>query len=276
MTAKITQLFEHTTQDAALNGRRASGWSESWYYDGVIGDATLNTRINRLCVRRAALLPASARIVGIRQGQVNPTSGSQSKDVVYPGVANSVQDLPQLALQFTMRSTAGFNQRNVELRGVPDNVVVRGEYVSLADYQTSLRAYFDSLRNDGWLMRAIDRTVLRVNIITITAEGVLTTQENHGLLAGNKISVMSTIDDDEGDKWSFEATCLTPTNATTVPLLLPYDFRGFGYHKGKIRKLGIDYVGVTISDDEILTPKAVMRKAGRPFAQFHGRRTARR
>lgn len=275
MTVKVTQLFQATTVKGNNLAGRIAGWSESLYHAAALDSTELNTRWNALCAKRAALLPTGSSIIGQRVSIVDPVSGSRSYDTQFPGGYGGLQDLPQVALQFSVRSVTGFNQRQFELRGTPDGRVTGGEYAREDQYDGLLIAYFNEVKAGGWLMKAVDRTQIRVKILTITDAGICTCEGAHGLIVGDKVDLQSIVDED-GDSWTITAQVLTRNSDFSVTLIMPFGFAGFAYHKGRIRKKLTSYVGMTITTDEIVAPVAVTRKAGRPFRQFHGRQTARR
>jgi len=274
MKTKVTQLFQCGTVDKDGNAARIGGFSESWYTDLTISDTELTPRWNNLCRLRAALLPANCRIVGNRLAQVDPVGASKGYDTVFPGTAASDNDLPQVALQFSMRAQSGFNNRQVTLRGVPDARVVKGEYAPSQAYNAALAAYFDELTR-FWKMRAIDRTILPVKIVSISSGGLLTTEKPHGLAAEQTVQLMS-VHFGDGPKVSCLAYVVSAPTTTTANIILPAVAHGQAGSGGRARKYLVTYPGVTIASTEVIAPVAVTRKVGAPFRKFRGRRTAKK
>lgn len=276
MTAtKVTLLFGASTKDSTGNTQRLAGFSESYYSTLGIDNPTLKLNWNRLANARAALMPANVSIVGSRYQQVDPVGASRQYDNVYPPSSSIQNDLPQVALQWTVRSFTTFNQRSLILRGMPDARVITGEYSPSPTFGAALIQFFTELRNN-WQFRAIDRTVLPVKIVQIVA-GVMTTVSPHGLVAGDVVNIMSTKVRPEGVVRSYEAGVLPGGTATTAPLYLA----GRGENVpdsdfGRARKALTIYPFFAITDDEVLTPTAITRKVGAPFKKFRGRRTAKR
>lgn len=271
---KVTLLFNAVTKNPAGQAERSAGFSESYYSTLGIDDAQLKANWQALCIARAGVLAQNVSIIGSRYQTVDPVGGSRQYDNKYPPGQSSNNDLPGVALQYTVRSQNSPNQRNVILRGVPDSCVSTGEYTPVAGMGPALTAFFNQLQNK-WQFRAIDRTVLPLRIIDITA-GVMTTAENHGLAQGNIVNIMSAnVAGDPGGKTSYKAFVrLTPSlsTATLVPLEHTTIPNSTG---GRVRKVQIIYPFFQITPEEILNPTAMHRKAGAPFKKFRGRRTVR-
>lgn len=272
---KVTLLFGATTKDTTGNTQRLAGFSESYYSTLAIDNPQLKTNWNNLAIARAALMPSNVSIVGSRYQQVDPVGASRQYDNVYPP-SNSLQnDLPQVALQWTVRSSTTFNQRSLILRGMPDARVVTGEYSPSAPFAAALVAFFSQLVGN-WQFRAIDRTVLPVKIVQIVA-GVMTTAIPHGLVAGDVCNIMSTKVRPEGVIRSYEAGVLNAPTSTTATLYLAG--RGESVPEsdfGRVRKVNTIYPFFSITNEEVLSPTAITRKVGAPFKKFRGRRTAKR
>src|SRR5262249_1107002 len=139
VATKVTLLFEAATVDSAGNAARAAGFSESYYSTLAIDSPLLFTNWTNLATARAALLPTNSRIVGGRFQTVDPVGASRQFDNVYVGASGTLNDLPNVALQWTMRSAAFANQKNVILRSIPDARVVTGEYSPSPAFNAALQ-----------------------------------------------------------------------------------------------------------------------------------------
>lgn len=276
MAVKVTLLFNAGTIDASGNAARSAGFSESYVTTVPIDSPTLQTNWNNLAIARAALLPANTRICGSRFQNIDPVGGSRQYDNVYPGTSSALNDLPSVALQWTIRSPSTPNQRSLILRGIPDARVVTGEYAPSAGYNAALQAFFAQL-TANWQFRAINRTILPVKIRSVVAS-LMTTVTAHGLNVGDYVNVMSTnVPGDPVTKHSYTAVVIAPVTLTTATLALTgrNDFIPDSTG-GRVRKAGIIYPNISITAAEIISPNAINRKAGAPFRKFRGRRTARR
>jgi len=269
---KVTLLIQGGTIDSSGNAARVAGFSETYYSTLAIDAAQLQANWSALCQKRAALLPTNSRIVGSRYQRVDPVGGSRQFDNVYVGSAGTLNDLPNIALQWTVRSPSSANQRNLILRSIPDARVVTGEYSPAPAYDASLQAFFSELTNN-WQFRAIDRTVLPVKIVDITGAGLMVTAVPHGLVLGDHVNIMSTRPDTV-HKSSYEGivtALLTPTQVMIVRADSGLLQSSVG---GRVRKKLIIYPNMSITVGEIVTPVAITRKVGAPFRKFRGRRTA--
>lgn len=273
---KVTLIFQASTFVQGTVQRRVAGFSESYYTLNDPKGAGFRSSVLTLANVRLLLCPVSCTMVGWRVGQVDPTGASRQYDDTAPGGQNVENDLPSMALQFTVRGKDTNNQRSMILRGVPDVRILRGEYNPSQAYNAALRQFFRQLIAN-WKFRARDLSFPKVPINTIDGNGLVTTLKPHGLVNNDLVEVLSTIDS-TGHKFSYIARVNgVPGSATTVQIL------GEGPHpviissaKGRIRKLVWTYPGFDITEDEMITPVAINRKCGGPFLKFRGRRTAKR
>lgn len=271
---KVTLIFNAVTLDPTGNAQRLAGFTESYYSEKDINDATLQTDWNNLAIARANLMPANVSIIGSRYQNVDPTGASRQYDNVYPPTTTVQNDLPGVALQWTVRGLTTANQRSLILRGIPDGRVVTGEYLPSLQYNNAIIAFFAQLKAN-WRFRAIDRTVLPIKIVSIVG-GVMTTATPHGLVAGNVVNIMSTKVGSDRVVTSYEAGVLPGTTANTAGLFLA----GRGENVpdsvfGRVRRAGRIYPRFDITNGEMITPTAIHRKAGAPLKKFRGRRTVR-
>lgn len=278
---KVTTLFHAATTDFDGNGKRLAGFSESWYSTLPPDSTQLNANWSQLCTLRAALMAKNVTIVGQRIQTVRPTGASRSFDTVYPGPSTAANDLPSMALQWTVRSTTP-NQRSVILRGIPDARVINGEYNNVSTYDAAIVAYFTHLKAN-WGYLGLDRTILPVKLVSVDNAGLVTTMEPHGLAVGDDAEVMSAVNV-RGVKHSAVVRVLTVPSDTTFTVFVPRLGRDepptapfvFNTVRGRVRKLVYAFKDVQITSSEMTNPTAITRKAGRPFRVFRGRRTARR
>lgn len=271
---KVTLLFNHATKDSGGNPVRAAGHSESYYSTLAIDNPALQTIWNTLCQKRAALLPANISIIGSRYQKVDPRGASRSFDNIYPATTSSENDLPGVAMQWTVRSANTFNQKSLILPGVPDDRVRTGEYRSDANYNARLTDFFEHLIGN-WVWRAKDRSVAKAKIVTVAANGLITTATPHGLAVNDFVSVQSTnAGNGIPQLISYRGSVVTVVNATQVNVLL---LGRSGWPEpsqlGTIQKELIIYPPFSITTQEIVRPRIIHRKVGSNFLRFRGRRT---
>lgn len=277
---KVTNLFHAATTDFDGNGKRIAGFSESFYSPLAVDSTTLQTQWTALCNKRAALMAKNVSIIGGRYQTVDPVGPTRNFDNQFPPSSTAANDLPGVALQWTVRSTNSANQRSVIIRGVPDARIINGEYFGSDAYNAAIRAYFVELMAN-WQFRTINRTLLPAKIISINDDGLVTCATPHGLLAGDHANVMSAIMTG-GRKVSAEIVVITVPSTTTFTTFVPRRTSDtpipsiYGTTRGRVRKLLIEYHNMTITNQEMIDPTATHRKAGSPFRKFRGRRTAKR
>ncbi len=266
---KVTLEINVGTTGIDNAGVRVGGFSESYYSDKAADDPTIETDARNLAIIRAKLLPIGAKIVGQRIQQVDPVGPSISLAAVSPGASGLATDLPQMALLFHMRSTDGTNNRLVTLRGLPDSLVVTGEYRPQANYTQAIRDYFNEISN-FWLMKGRVRTNPQIKVSSVTVGGLVTLQGDHGLEIADQVIFLRTRNsENELVKGVFYVEDVPSANTF---LIANWANEGFGaITKGKVRKHEEDYFSLRIRDDELAQPRAIVREVGRPFGQFSGR-----
>jgi len=110
-TYKVTILFNAGTVDSSGNAARSAGFSESFYSSPTASLEQVRAKMANLCTVRAALMPANVRIVGQRIQSLDPVGATISYDTVYVGNSTAQNDLPQAALQWTVRGNGTPNSR---------------------------------------------------------------------------------------------------------------------------------------------------------------------
>jgi len=267
-TIKITQLFQLATNVSYPNrtSHRVAGWSESWYFSGSQAGAILATNGPAgLCIKRAALLPVGARIVGQRIQSVDPLAASISLKNSFPGSAGLPCDVPQTALLQTVPSTSGRNVKHFLMRGIPDICVEEGEYTPQAGFAGNLASFQLALSN--FRFKGIDLTETLVDIVSITSGGLVTTIEAHEMVAGESAIVTRSYTDVGENLASGTFKVISDPTTTTLQL------QGWPHGAssgGQLRRRTVIYPiidGLNVVQDRI-----VIRKTGRPFDQYSGRR----
>jgi hypothetical protein len=178
---KVTLLMQATTALSRPNFplHRVGGWSESYYYDGP-GGTDLFARVTgqglrrgstSLCDARARLLAGGAAIVGQRYQFVDPVGRTQTGAAQFPGWAGVLNDIPQMALLCKIATVNGLKQRLLILRGIPDSLVVEGEYNPVPIYDLALDRFFRVLAAFSMKQNSAGRPV---TVNNITSEGLVT------------------------------------------------------------------------------------------------------
>lgn len=275
MTIKCTLLFELSTNitHPDSTAHRIAGWSESYYAPGTTVADALKIIIGAkgasagLAPARAALLARGAAIVGVRFQVVAPAVGaSQSLALSYPGNADQSTDVPQMALLCKAPGKNTANIRKFTLRGVPDLMVVEGEYSPTTGYSRALDSYFKALT--FFQFRARDLTLPTVPIHDVAADGTITALGPLSLALLDQVRVLRT--KDSGSRLRGGVFLVTATTATNVVRVASWPYGATT--GGKVRKEAYAYPFI---DGDSATPgRIIVHKVGRPFDQYRGRRSA--
>jgi hypothetical protein len=277
MSVKLTMLFQLTTNIShpLSPNRRIGGWSESWYFPGQDAAAARAAALNgvgnipSIMSTRAGFLPNGAAIIGARFQVVDPRGPSQSIGVSLPGTYNVESDVPQMALLVRIPGVGVNNVRTTILRGLPDDRVREGELFATQAFAVAIGAWVTSL--PPWRFRGRDLSQPTIKMISISSTGVVATETPHGYGMGDMVRISRTVlssGDFGGGR--FQVSVLGPGALTFT--VLNWD-QGLGLG-GSVRKDGIIYPQPDISN--LSFQRVVVRKVGRPFVGYRGRRSRRR
>lgn len=269
---KVTSLFELNTVPNPFSVGRVGGWSESWYYTGTIAQAKIAYNGGGgLAALRAALLPAGAAIVGQRYQQVDPppVGASFSDGRLYPGAAGIISDIPQMALLINVRALVVTRSKLYMLRGVPDDYVKGGEYQPTPPYAAALTSFLNGLAT--WQFRATDPTLPVIPMTSLnmtTGQGVSAIPNGWAIGETIKFSGLRTVNNPAAPA-SREVRKLTLTPDATH-FNIQGSLVGNSYEQGRGQKVVVIYPFVDPASTTL--NRVVVRKVGRPFDLFRGRR----
>jgi hypothetical protein len=281
-TFKLTTLFQYSSAVSTPNSplHRTGGFSESWYIDAansgqVVTGAQLmpgQFGITGLWPARAQLLPVGTSIIGYRVQQVSPPGPSQAGAILYPGTAGIQADVPQMALLCRAQGQGVNNIRRFTLRAVPDSQVVEGEAAFAAPFLRDLQTFFQSL--NGWKFRGRDLSQPSFRIVSITplVGGGATVQceQLPTVVVNDMVRILRTVDATKNSRGArVQITAVGPGNSVTI------NAWAFGACTlGSIRKDAVVFPLVDINNTGF--GRVVVRRIGRPFVGFRGRRSKRR
>lgn len=245
---------------------RVAGWSESVYSDYPLS-STIAQRFHALQMARAALLPPTAAIIGQRFQLVDPPGVSSTGTRLYPGMSGLPTGSPQKALYLRLRAESTLNNRPTYIRCIPDAIIVTGEYSPTPAFETNLNVYLNALRY--FQFRAKDLAVGSAPIFSITNGGLVTTTENYPVVVGDFVKVSRTRT--TLGVYVGGTHRVTDVDSATQFTIDPWLFGATT--DGRVSL--VDYVYPLIGLPLDTTPRAVMKKVGRPFAGFRGRASKR-
>lgn len=230
--------------------------------------------VPRLASARARLLPANGSIIGFRianytiiGNRLKPTGSSTGK-FQYSGVPRSEVDLPQVAVEMSGAAVGAANQSRFSLRGVPDSVMTNGEYQPDSEYKRSMTLFCNTLVNDEWGFIGRDLTLPSANVLNVVA-GVVTLDGALGLAVGDFLRFHRVKDDDgKPIQGAYRVTASANGGLTlTVANLAQTVTEANGTAR---------WDKIALYDFKTVQPsRAVVRKVGRPFETYRGRRSKR-
>lgn len=264
---KCTMLIQVATVKPDGTPGRIGGFSESVYND-TLGTEGINQFL-KLCEKRAAMLPKFAAVVGQRYQVVNPKGASSTGSARYAGRFDEDADMPQMALYARIGSSGVTNLRPLYLRGMPDEMVKRGEYSPTPGFVTAVANYFNEIT--GFYFKGRDLTLSPAKISTIAEDGtfVLNTPLTFDV---NSVVQISRTNLPFGGQQGAIAYVQTKTDSTHGKLYAanwPY-----GITKGGSMRIFAEQFFV-MQGNTAKIKGSVVKKVGRPFDQFRGRASAR-
>jgi len=273
---KATMLFTQSTNKSGEQPAqvRVGGWSETWYCDDTIANVRAN--FAAVCQVRARMLSNAAAIIGQRYQVLG--SGSQTGVQVFPGRAGVPADVPQMGLMLTVPGKDVPNIRRFTLRGIPDAIVVEGEYSPTAAFSTALTQFFGALGRGGFAMRGRDRATPPTQVISVVPTvvagntfGTFTLGTPLTFAVGTKLKFVRTRDI-YGRTVDGEFLVTTATDSTHGVVSL-WDFGDV--NGGEVRVSGAP-IFPEIESSAFAVGRIVVRKVGRPFNQYRGKASAKR
>jgi hypothetical protein len=257
------------------------GWTESliWGTDDVsslIKALTLGTQTQffnpPLLDSRAALLPSACSLVGVKLYQGGAGKG-RSLALARPGNPQYNTDIPQMAL---LMKSGGLNTTAVRrwtVRAIPDLMVVNGEFAPTPTYTILMQNYQTSLRQFGFF--GIDPVASKkVAIFKIDAAGNVTTKNGANPFAVPSIVRISrAISNTDGTFLSKTDTIGLPDAGSGAQFKIANWTFGSATGGNAVQNVSgffaFDY-------NTMAAARIVTRRVGRPFEQYHGRRSKRR
>lgn len=279
-TFKMTMLFNHVSGISSPNQplHRTGGWSESWYKDGnsvsdivaaFTGTGVAAQAGVALGPARAALLPFGASITGIRVQSVVPAAPAQSIGILLPGQAGNLADVPQMAVLLACPGLGVNNIRRVALRGIPDAQVIEGEASYTGPYLGQLQTFIALL--NSWKFRGRDLSQPLNKIVSITALGVITFEGNVTYSPLDFVRILKAKDSTGNLRGGrFQITVVGPNSNQVTIGGWPFG----ATTGGSARKDAVVYPLVDSANTK--ANRVVVKKVGRPFVAYRGRRSRKR
>jgi hypothetical protein len=265
---KCTMVFKLTTNNSNPNTpiKRQAGWTEGWY-NGATDIRLVREQFSALCQARALLLPSSALITGQRYQQVDPVGPSGSTSNAFPGNSQFITDVPQMALLCRVPAAAAKNVRPETLRGLPDAVVVEGEYTNPSIFGGFLDRYHRQVNN--FFFRGQDLSLPAFPIWEIDNTGNITFEEIVNFPVGSVVHVLRS--EDTCGRLRGQRAMVKTVNAPNSVTVAPWPW---GVTTGGSCRLE-SFLFLLANGSGASVTGVGVRKVGRPTTPYRGRRSKR-
>jgi hypothetical protein len=266
MASKYTMLFKLTTNRSSGSvGSHTGGWSESWYSSDPINTQGKQS-FRSLCQARAALLSQGGQIIGQRYQNIDPVGRSVAEGIVFNG-GQGACDVPQLSVFYTLPCAGVPNVRRITLRGVPDAVCVEGEYVPIPAFRNALQRFNDALVDLLWQCRCRNLTAEKVPIVSIDTNGTFKLSQPltfapNDVVTVNRVKI-------PGATLTQQVTIDSRVDAQNGKL---FGWQNGATTGGTMQEKSIIYPTLLLAT---VTPRATIRKVGRPGDAYRGRASSR-
>lgn len=275
---KMTTLFQYASgaSNPNLPLHRTGGWSESWYATGNVNSDIINlfNGVGLAAGRvgfwkaRAVLLPVGTGIIGFRIQSVSPIGPIQTGALSLVGPAGQLADTPQTALLIRSPAIGANNIRRWTIRGVPDVQITEGEYQPGGSFGAGVPLMILELA--GLQFRGRDLTQPSLRIVSITAVGLVNLEVPYTGAVNDMVRILRTVDAGKNLKGGrFQVTAIGPGNSVTLNTW-PYGATTLGsLRKDAVVYPQVDYLNTSVA-------RVIIKKVGRPFVGYRGRRSKRR
>lgn len=276
---KHSVIFNVTT--APLNGGvsapHSGGWSEGFWANFIAPLPPNNGAFLNILQQRALMLPGQVSIAGWRVatylvvGNRLQPGGSVTGKLNLPGNGNYTLNLPQDGLELSMQANGVVNIARPILRALPDQVIVQGEYQPDAAFNQAIRSYINqlSVNSYGFVGRDTSQQFQRVNAVDATS--ITTASAIPNVNVGSYIRLHRVIDDNGNPiRGTYQVLTLPTTGFRYTVLGLSGQVLSKPSGSCRLDLLNLYLYGPGT------TGRAVVKKIGRPFSSYRGRRSKRR
>ena len=270
---KASFLIDYSSAPTDLSkaASHKGGWSETLWW---IGSDAPNVVLRDWANKRAPMLTRTCRIVGARVqtftrvGNLLVAGGTSAVGLSKQGNPATDPDLPQVSLSLKAQAFGAPNTRRFVLRGMPDEVMKQGEFQPDSNFLRACTEYRNFLAASSWAFPGRDLSKPTVNIVSIITS-VLKLTDATLFNVGDYVRLLK-VKDLTGK--SITGVYRVSVKAGNDLTLENFDGTVVTKNVGKAR---VDYTAVyPIGTVEL--GRASVKKIGRPFEQYRGRRSKRR
>lgn len=278
---KVTIIFEQSTAfknlTSTTSGREA-GWTEGFIQSAAdVNQQALVTAANSYLTARLPLLASQAKVVGYRFHDLS-TNATRAYPFNYNQFGTGGDcTLPQAAILMRFYAQNQINNRPLELRGVPASFLSTGELIPGSPPSALWRA-LGAVVTTWYGMLGVNKSNPRNKVATVTAAGVVTTKAGlMGLTNGDTVQFYRTKPNGTCCGSIGQFPSITITGAQQFSFTPPTGFTGgFG---GTVAAwnapafMPFDQTSTANVPNGYGIERLVIRKTGRPFDLFSGRRS---
>jgi hypothetical protein len=252
------------------------GWSETLYSNltpsQIVSALTQSNYngYNPFLPWRASCLPVQDAIIGVRLYQGSNGRG-QALALSYPG-GFLADEVPQMGLLLKGGATGTANTRRWIIRGVPDDSVTGGEFNPAPNFTDALGNFLNAYGNFGFIGN--DLTKPRVALLGVDAGGHFKVKPpaTNPFIIGDYVTCTRMVDSVTGLFRRF-AGPVTAIDGDASGFTCA-SFTGNSCNGGSAQINSPIYCPFNIST--ITVVRVTLRKVGRPFEVYRGRRSKRR
>jgi hypothetical protein len=258
----------------------SGGWSESFWLNG---STFLPAGWQKWAAVRAAMLPSTASVIGFRvqtytiAGNKLLPGGSSVGKLNVPGTTLYTSDLPQCALELSFSLAGATNSIRSRLASIPDEQISQGEYQPTGPFMAAVQAYIAFVVGTGGgqpfagVVRNLSLASARVFSLAGTT---LTIAPGSTLNAPGQYVRFHRVYDDNGNpvKGSYLVTAAVVGANNTVLTLAQNLGQTITKPNGLVREDLLTVQNINAGT----VGRALVRKIGRPFASYRGRRSKQR
>jgi hypothetical protein len=267
---KCSLLIQFTTNpnNRQVSAAHAGGFSEQFWFNG---NPIIQAAANAIASFRASMLPIESTVIGLRQqiytvnGNKLLPGGSSVVPLNFPGSNNYTLDNPQSCLNLRLQTGGGPNVGRYCMRNLPDEVVVNGEFQPDGAFTANLNIWKNTLAGNGFGF--VGRNLAALKTVVLGSDGInLLVGSTAGFNVGDYVRFLKVHAITGGTiEGSYQIIAITAPNK----LQFIHNIGSDAASGGNVRSDGIGFFATSA----VATQRASVRKVGRPFAGYRGRRS---
>ena len=272
MATKVVLVLNGSTQSqentwaGAAGAAHGFGFTESFYLQTSDVSAIKTLLQTEVAPKRAAILVGS---LSVAYARLYISGGGKGILIPLglPGVFTQT-DVANVGLLWQTNNANAPAQSRKWLHGIPDNMVVGGEFSPTQNYRVRLQNYFDTL------LTAYFRGNAQTNLIgiqEIASDGTVTFTGNNPFSVGNYITIARTLLDTGRRKGGLFSVASIGPGAAQLKL----SSWQYGHSRGGTAYIKTPTFYQIFQNANVSLVRIGTRRVGRPFGLYRGRRSKR-